>query len=770
MVIRDAFLNNYLVPLRGLNLASSGFLLYKEGQSFFRFLDETYGQEKILLIMEAIWQGSNFYMVIESVLEKSFEELTEEWKYFYKKSVYPLIEKSDNPVSSSIRVTAQGINAGPAYYGSDKEQVIFITNRMGYSDIYAKDLKTDHPPNLLLKGERKAELESLHLLQTRLDVNGAGQLVFSSKSGATDILNILDVSSGELIQSVRIPGIVSISSPAWSEDGEQIAFSGITWKGHQDIYLFDVAKSDLRQLMDDFYADRDPSFSLDDRWLVFSSDRNRFGDEGYFNLFLYDLADSTMHQVTKERFNDTSPDWSKSNPDKIVFTSDRDGTYNLWMLKAVSRGYEQTAATKTPYTLGQNLSEKRFGSVELKQLTHSSTGALDPHWAGKDHDSILFTAFEKYRFQIHLLEDIDSLGHESVTSLSPPSLKWKSWTRPSVQDTSGKEAPHYRKKFSFDIAQTAIAYDPVFGFLGGGQISVSDLLGNNYYHFLLFNTAETASDFWARTNIAVTRVDLSRRINLGYGLFHFAGDFFTFSKGFFFERRYGAQLSLSYPFSVFKRIEITNSAWQSERELYLKDDTFNAFLVSNSISYIFDNSIWGPVGPIDGTSLRITVGQTMDLSRSRIYYSGLLTDIRKYFRTSIRTLYALRLMTWLNTGKDLFRFYVGGSWGLRGFPRTAIAGTNVLLINNEFRFPFADQLVLRFRAVDFGLSPVRGAFFFDVGNAWTNQFPGLRGSIGFGLRGNLLGAIVLRLDIGKTTDFRKLSDGFFTQFFFGWNY
>ena len=65
---------------------------------------------------------------------------------------------------------------------------------------------------------------------------------------------------------------------------------------------------------------------------------------------------------------------------------------------------------------------------------------------------------------------------------------------------------------------------------------------------------------------------------------------------------------------------------------------------------------------------------------------------------------------------------------------------------------------------------MRGAVFFDIGNAWTNQLEDMRGSIGFGLRGRLLGAFVLRLDIGKTTDFNKLSEYLFTQFFFGWNY
>ena len=33
-----------------------------------------------------------------------------------------------------------------------------------------------------------------------------------------------------------------------------------------------------------------------------------------------------------------------------------------------------------------------------------------------------------------------------------------------------------------------------------------------------------------------------------------------------------------------------------------------------------------------------------------------------------------------------------------------------------------------------------------------------------------MGGIVLRVDIGKQTDFRSISEDWFTQFFFGWDF
>ncbi|MFQ6615413.1 MAG: hypothetical protein ACE5HZ_01410 [Fidelibacterota bacterium] len=754
MVIRDALVNEYLVPLDRLDLAASGFLLYKEGQAFLRFIDQTYGHDAILLIMESVWKDSNFYTVMEEVLQEDFKDLVKEWKYSYKKDTYPLLQDRDMARMTTRKLTRKGVNASPVYYGQEgQEKVVFMTNRTGYSDIYMMnvDPTTDSEPEILVRGERTAEFESLHFLQSLLDVSDSGIMVFSSKAGAADVLNFFSLPDREVVYRFKDSRIVSISSPAWSPDGKRVVFSGLNWKGNQDLYLLTVEKGKLTRLTDDFYADRHPSFFPDGQKVIFSSDRGVFGVEGYFNLFMLDLTSGDILPVTSGRFNDLSPSWSPRKPYRLVFSSDRDGTHNLWIHRGIAPGS----------------SDRTEGPIPL---THFLAGAFHPRWSGADGNDILFTAFEDYQFQVHLLENVRDLMDEHPPVSSPVVAERPSWFRSSLTGRSGKKSVPYRKEYSLDIAQTAMAYDPVFGFLGGAQITVSDLLGNDYYHFLLFNTAETSSEFLKRLNLAVTRVDLSRRINMAYGLFHFANDYYTFTDGFFFERRYGGQIALSYPLSSFRRVEVTSNLWKTERNAFLGESVFRAFLVSNSLSYVTDNSIWGPVGPVDGSSFRVTLGQTIDFSRSSIYYSGILADFRRYFRTSLSTQYALRLMTWLNRGRHVFRFYIGGSWGLRGFGRNEVAGQNFVLINNEFRFPFARQLVLRFSSFDLGISPIQGAVFLDMGNAWDRKPESMLGSFGVGLRGNLLGVIVLRLDVGKTTDFKTLSQGLFVQFFFGWNY
>jgi hemolysin activation/secretion protein len=123
-----------------------------------------------------------------------------------------------------------------------------------------------------------------------------------------------------------------------------------------------------------------------------------------------------------------------------------------------------------------------------------------------------------------------------------------------------------------------------------------------------------------------------------------------------------------------------------------------------------------------------------------------------------------------NEGKEARWFYLGGSWDLRGYRRWSIRGEKIALISNEIRFPFIEYFGIKFPFMGLGFQSINGALFFDVGNAWNNQLHGMLGSMGYGFRMNFAGVLVLRLDIGKTTDFHSISRNWFTQFFFGWDF
>jgi outer membrane protein assembly factor BamA len=220
------------------------------------------------------------------------------------------------------------------------------------------------------------------------------------------------------------------------------------------------------------------------------------------------------------------------------------------------------------------------------------------------------------------------------------------------------------------------------------------------------------------------------------------------------------------------RIEYSSSYSYSDRDFIYRRR--QAYLTSNFVSIVKDNSLWTYSGPIDGERYKFTVGNTFDIKYSNVNYFTIMADYRKYFRLGQRSAYAVRMLYLKNEGREARRFWIGGSWDLRGYPFWSILGRQVAFTSHEIRFPFIDLLGIRFPFGSIGFPSIRGALFFDAGNAWDGQWQwndeGLLGSFGLGLRMRLIGYLVFRLDIGKRTNFVDIQDGVFTQFFFGWDF
>lgn len=753
MVLRDAVLNNIFFSLENIYRIRGSFLMYKEGQLFMQYVSEKYGEDKILQFLENIWRFSKFEDVIEFTLGEKFEKIDADWEFYVKQKYYPLYkDKSPHSISSS-KITNFGYNFSPNYFNNEgDDEIYFIANRDGYSSVYRMGYDPDSSdylePEILVRGEKEKVFETFHLTKPSMSISSKGLLCFITKAGSADAIHLYDTKTKEIVNTLKFNELLSIQAPSFDKDGSKIVFNATDRRGYIDIYSMDVESGTLNRITNDLYSDIDPVFNENATKIIFSSDRTSGEFKQANNLFEIDLSSGKINYLTYTGANLTSP---KFSPDynNLYCLADIDGNKNLW-----------------------EINYKNEEPDGMTQKTSFITSIFE--YSFVDSKEVITSSFEKFSFQFYSLklnENVDSLHNEIKFDFSNIEQAWEPERIVVDPETDKFE---YENEYTLDYAFSQFTTDPVFGTRGGAVFSLSDLLGDDRYYMVIYNSAEYQSDFYKNINFALSRVNTKGRTNYGFGIFHFIGRRYDIrqSDNFFYERNFGGFFSLLYPLSQFQRFEASLQLSNSDRELNEDFLPRKALLLSNSLTFVHDNTIWSRTGPMDGSRFRLLLAYTSDIKYSNSNFYSVIADYRRYFRLHNRVSLASRAAIFYNHGKDARRYIAGGSWDLRGWPRFKIRGEKLWLSSLEFRFPFIDQFYLKLPFMGLGFGGFKGAVFVDAGSAWDDKYDETIGSVGVGLRVNFLGPITFRYDVGKRVlkNFTQFSGHFFYHFFFGWDF
>lgn len=798
MYVRDLVVSGRLPRLRQLSYAV-GFLVYPLGGEIHRYLGERFGYDRVAALYDDLWKYPDFESALEGVYGIPLDQLEREFEFEVRRRHFPAYaDRVPVDVGARPLLLKGGLNFKPVPFsttGDTLDAILFMSPRTGYASIYAASLaEGDGSVREVVQGERSAQFESLHFFESRLDVDPSRKLVFVSKYLERDALVVWDLDRGRVVGRYQFPDLVGMSSPAWAPDGRSVVFTGLTTAGTSDLYLLDFATDRLVALTNDYYDENDPDISPDGRWVVFSSDRTPFGREGATNLFLLDLETRDMRHLTYGPWRDRGPRWSRDG-EEIVFSSDRDGTFDL-------------------YAVGRDGIGRR--------LTRYVGGAFDPDWLD-GRRAVVFTGFHRGTYGIYvqqvapvdsaaalfalpdLVRTIQLARADRPQPVGDGALKLadarpaRSWTWSELGDTLHGRATseRYRTRFSLDIAAGEAVYAPGFAAGQGAQLLATDMLGN---HILFLGVSSqqvnnNVSDLLDSFSGQVLYLNLSHRLNWGAGAFRFDGRFVDQAfRNVFDEETWGGYFLASYPFSKFRRLELATVLERSDRKdafdvvpfLSLDqppdtvDLTRKGTIASNFLSYVVDNSLWLPTGPVDGMRLNLTGGLVTDLSAARAENYIVRADLRRYFRTGLRSAYAVRVFAYFSDGAIPGRIALGGTHSLRLYPRFGLFGSRAWLINQEWRFPLTNRITIGFPFGDLTFPSVQSALFVDLAQIWLEgQEPsGVWGSWGTSFRMPLGAPLVLRLDVGRRFTLGDLPTGSFlnrfggtkVDFFFGYNY
>ena len=188
----------------------------------------------------------------------------------------------------------RGTNSSPAW-SPDGSQIAFMSSQNGDPEIYVAD----------------ASGAKLHKITFAAGVSTSPtwnpktgkQMVFVSDRGGSPVLYLSDA-DGSNVQKLDLPDMGYVIDPAWSPNGQLLAFSWRRPSGNYDIYVMDIVSRQLVELTKDEARNERPSWAPDGRHLVFESTRT--GTRQIWSM----LADGTEpRQLTFEGQNE-SPNWS----------------------------------------------------------------------------------------------------------------------------------------------------------------------------------------------------------------------------------------------------------------------------------------------------------------------------------------------------------------------------------------------------------------------------------------------------------------------------
>jgi len=661
-------------------------------------------------------------------------------------------------------------------WSPDGKSLAFSGHKNGSSDIYIVEL--ENPENFeKLTDDKYSDYDP--------DWGKDGTILFVSDRG-DDLLG----SSEDIL--------------IWEHDVEQI-----------DVYSVDSESHIIKRITNDKAEDRTPVWTPEENYISYVSDKT-----GAYNIYIKNLKTDETQAITNVLTGAFTPSWS--NVGTMAFTSFYNAGYDIYLYKTP---FDSIRNKEPGLTFFQ---QKQLGILDDNGMPRSTNVTLSEAELIRDELALQGKVEKNQETQPVAIADTSSKKEKvrfisgAITGDNTKTTPytdfvfypegWKNYNQPKIK--SEKAAPDtildeegnfierkYQVKFSPDIVAASAGYSNFFGLQGYGQIMFSDVLGN---HVIFLNT-DLYYNF-ENSNFAAFYYNLPHRYDYGGGVFH---NVYFFDYGKYRDRNYGLTGSVSYPFSKTKRVSLSTSfvnisrdKWNWDKRDYISDRKLH--FVLPSVAYVYDNSLWGWTGPMNGKRFRIGFSISPKMSDTDINLSDdiwgidfktLSFDARKYFHVGLDYSFALRLSGASSWGESPEQFFLGGvsNWinrrfsggyirdnlneiyfsgfatPLRGADYYERYGNRYMLFNGEFRFPFVRQLLFGW-PLPFFFHNVRGALFLDAGAAWTNMdFQGIETSptgeavfkdivmgYGWGTRINL-GIFMLKWDMAWRNEFNRVT-------------
>ncbi len=320
------------------------------GHSIWKYIFDTYGAATLSNILYMTRINRNAESGFLYVLSLNFQELTDEWRNYYKK-VYADADKGktlpnvNNALLHKNKKKHKNLIFDQATLSPDGRYISYSSNEGGAFKVWLFNIQTKKT-TLLFKGGIKSLTQKNEPgkpgYEPVLTWHPSSQLVaiaYEVKSNATIyVANIAKKKEKLIIPMYKYEKILDFS---YSDNGRKFVLSAIK-NGQSDIFVFDIPSRRDEQITNDYFDDHYPRFIKKSEEIIFSSNRTTdslqktdFVKQPLINskdLFIYHYAerDNKLVRVTNTPFANEIKAF-EFDSSRLVYLSDESGIFNRFL-------------------------------------------------------------------------------------------------------------------------------------------------------------------------------------------------------------------------------------------------------------------------------------------------------------------------------------------------------------------------------------------------------------------------------------------------------
>ena len=699
MFIRDAVVNNNVPRLQDLD--SLSYMNYRYGHAVFDYMEQEFGKEGVRNFVyeyRKVLLTGNIAKAVKEAFGTDIEAFNRNFNRFLRKKYFPVLleKKSPDDYGKDIGVNKPGVFTLSPTISPSGELVAALASPKMELDLVVLSADDGKKVRNLTKGwTNKYRYLVSEGFSGRRDLSWSptgDQIASLVRKENRRELAIFDSLHGKLERIIPLSGIAQAASPAFSPDGQRVAFEG-NRNGIVDIFEIDLKTRAIRNVTQDDDYDGNPWYAADGATLLYN---RRIGSS--WKIFSVDLTDPTRKtQLTFGASLDLQPSYSTDGK-TVFFASDRGGfgVFNIFALD--------------------------LASGEMRQYTDVVAGCFAPvEMAPRDGERYLaFSAYFDGTFRLYRMPLRQAESRTAAESSGATTPEAEPFAPPLNLKADTQNAKPYKLRWDLEAPSIGVGLANDGTFLSDVSLQFADLLGDHRVGVQFYSVANF-------TNFIVAYTNVKHRTQWGATVFDLR-DYYLSSNGISIDRRQaqrstGAEMFFQYPFNRYYRLDTSFVAVDRTQDLFVGYDVnFIPQFVTTSDRFLFvqpalvgDTTRYLSFGPFQGH--RFELGATYGLNLGGDAPGNIEEfhlDFRAYKQLTRRSLIAFRVNGVVNKGERVTYYGVGGMNTLRGYDFRSFFGSNLTTANLELRFPLVDELRFPFGPI----RNIRGFLFLDAGTAW----------------------------------------------------